>query len=134
MVVLYYAATAPVNPAGSAPVLTAAQVWAGLRRKVRHADQFVPVITSCVVEREEGNVVHRRVTFEGRPAMTETCTELAPHRVQFRLEDGTEVDNILAPGPDGDLHLTYAFKWKFPKIEEGGKEESDTLAAQQKVS
>lgn len=118
-------------------VLTPAQVWEGLRRKVRHADQFVPPITSCIVDREEDNVVHRRVIFEGSKEMSEVCTELAPHRVDFRLEDGTEIENILAPGPSGDetdLYLTYSFKWKFPKIERGSTEERDMLAEQQKVS
>ncbi len=137
MAILYYAATAPVNPAGASPVLSPAQVWEGLRRKVRHADQFVPPITSCIVDKEEGNVVHRRVIFEGREEMAEVCTELAPHKVEFRLEDGTEVENVLAAGPSGgesDLYLTYSFKWKFPKIEQGSKEEGDMLAQQQKVS
>lgn len=137
MAILYYAATAPINPAGVEPVLTPAQVWEGLRRKVRHADQFVPPITSCIVDKEEDNVVHRRVIFEGSKEMSEVCTELAPHRVDFRLEDGTEIENILAPGPSGDetdLYLTYSFKWKFPKIERGSTEERDMLAEQQKVS
>ncbi|TQV93283.1 hypothetical protein IF1G_07861 [Cordyceps javanica] len=142
MTTLYYAATAPVNPAGASPVLTAAQVWEGLRLKVRHADRFVPPIRSCVVLGEEdgGRVVRRRVVFEGGREMTEVCTERAPHRVEFRLEDGTEVDNILAPGPAGpaDLHLTYAFKWKLSgggdTDEKGGREESDVLAEQQKMA
>ncbi|OAA75274.1 hypothetical protein LEL_07262 [Akanthomyces lecanii RCEF 1005] len=135
MAILYYAATAPINPAGAEPVLTPAQVWEGLRRKVRHADQFVPPITSCIVDKEEDNVVHRRVIFEGSKEMSEVCTELAPHRVDFRLEDGTEIENILSSGPSGDetdLYLTYSFKWKFPKIERGSTEERDMLAEQQK--
>ncbi|EGX95167.1 hypothetical protein CCM_03439 [Cordyceps militaris CM01] len=137
MTILHYAATAPVNPSGAAPVLTAAQVWEGLRRKIRHADQFVPLITSCVVEKEESNVVHRRVAFEGSKEMTEVCTELAPHKVEFRLEDGTEIENILAPGPSGgpsDLYLTYSFKWKFPKIEQGSQEEQDMRTQQQTMA
>lgn len=133
MVVLYYAATAPINPPSASPVLTSAQVWSGLRQKVRHADQFVPPITSCVVEKEADNVVHRRVVFNGTREMTETCTELPPHRVQFVLEDGTEVENILAPGPEGELYLTYAFKWKVDGVEEGTEEAGRVLGEQQKV-
>ncbi|KAM3563015.1 hypothetical protein MY1884_001475 [Beauveria asiatica] len=133
MVVLYYAATAPVNPSGISPVLAPAQVWEGLRRKIRHADQFVPPITSCVVEKEENNVVHRRIVIEGGKEMTEVCTELAPHRVDFRLEDGSEVENILAPGPGGELFLTYAFKWKFDNVEEGSKEAQNLRAEQEKM-
>lgn len=137
MTVLYFAATAPVNPAGAEPVLSPAQVWEGLRRKIRHADEFVPPITSCVVEKEEGNVVHRRVVFNGIKEMTEVCTELAPHKVEFVLEDGTEVENILAQGitgEDTDLHLTYSFKWQFPELQEGSAEAKEKLAGQQKVS
>ncbi|KAM3484697.1 hypothetical protein MY8738_002016 [Beauveria namnaoensis] len=118
-----YAATAPVNPSG---------VWEGLRRKVCHADQFVPPITSCVVKKEENNVVHRRVVFEGGKEMTEVCTELARRRVDFRLRDGSEIENILAPGPSGELFPTYALKWKFADIEEGFEEEQDLREEQQK--
>ncbi|KAJ6783530.1 hypothetical protein PWT90_02061 [Aphanocladium album] len=137
MVVLYYAATAPINPSGASPALSAAQVWAGLRHKVRHADQFVPSITSCVVEGEKDNVLTRRIVFEGTKETKETCTELAPHKVEFRLEDGTEIVNIVAAGPSGkeeECYLTYSFKWQFPDIEAGSKEEKDMLAEQQKMA
>lgn len=136
MVVLHFAATAPVNPPDATPVLSQAQLWAGLKRKVRHADEFVPPITSCVVEKEEGNVVHRRVVFNGTKEVTETCTELAPHKVEFLMEDGTEVENIIGSGPSGkpeELYLTYSFKWKYPEMEEGSEEAQKELERQQKV-
>ncbi|KAI0474067.1 hypothetical protein GGR56DRAFT_563381 [Xylariaceae sp. FL0804] len=82
MVTFNLAYTAPVNPDGAAPVLTQAQVWEGLKHKVRHAEQFVPVIEACEVlsestsssssssstaqQEEEGDsnvVVERRVRF-----------------------------------------------------------------------
>ncbi|KAJ3483003.1 hypothetical protein NLG97_g7418 [Lecanicillium saksenae] len=139
MVVLYYAATAPINPSSSAsPSLSAAQVWAGLRHKVRHADQFVSSITSCVVDSERGNVVQRRVVVDGSSVETkETCTELAPHKVEYKLEDGTEIVNIVAAGPSGEedeCYLTYSFKWQFPDIKEGSDEEKKMLAEQQKMA
>lgn len=136
MAVLHLAATAPVNPTGATPVLTQAQLWEGLRRKVRHANEFVPPITSCTVEKEEGNVVHRRVVFNGTKEMTEVCMELAPHKVEFVLEDGSEVENIVASGPSGnpeDLYLTYSFKWKYPDLEEGSEVAKTTLEKQQQV-
>ena len=43
MVTINLAYTAPVNAAGAEPALTAAQVWAGLQRKVRSAHEFVPL-------------------------------------------------------------------------------------------
>lgn len=136
MVTLYFAATAPINPP-SEKALTQAQVWAGLQRKVRHANEFVPPITSCIVNKEEANVVHRTVVFEGVRELTEVCTEYAPHRVDFTLADGSEVTNIVGLGPSGnddDLHLTYAFKWIVADAEEGSKEAKEALDRQQKVS
>lgn len=135
MVVLYLAATAPINPPSETP-LTPAQVWAGLQHKVRHADQFVPPITSCIVTKEEGNVVNRTVVFGGERELTEVCTEFAPHRVDFKLEDGSEVTNIVGLGPSGkedDLFLTYAFKWVLEGVEEGSKEAKEAFEKQQQV-
>ncbi|KAK3191243.1 hypothetical protein K4F52_002833 [Lecanicillium sp. MT-2017a] len=137
MTILHFEATAPVNPPDASPVLTQAQLWAGLQRKVRHANEFVPPITSCTVEKEEGNVVHRRVVFNGTKEMTEVCTELAPHKVEFTLEDGSEVENIIGSGPSGkadELYLTYSFKWKLPGVEDGSDEAKEALAKQQQMS
>lgn len=137
MVVLHFAATSSINPPGVTPVLTRSQVWTGLQRKVRHANEFVPPITSCVVIKEEKNVVTRRVVFEGIREMTEVCTELAPSRVDFKLEDGTEISNVVGQGPsekEEDMYMTYAFNWHFPNIEEGSEEATQALAKQQKVS
>lgn len=136
MVVLHFAATAPINPAGASPVLNKDQVWAGLQRKVRFAHEFVPPITSCVVVKEDGNVVTRRVVFEGTRELSEVCTEYAPSRVDFRLENGSEVGNIVGQGPSGeehDLFLTYVFKWNLPEIEEGSEEAAQALVGQQEV-
>ncbi|PFH56240.1 hypothetical protein XA68_16843 [Ophiocordyceps unilateralis] len=116
---LHVAATAPINPPGATPVLSQEQVWEGLRRKVRHAEEFVPLIVSCaVVEEEEDKVVTRKVVFadaaEGK-AVTEVCTEYAPSRVHFRMDSGTEVQNIISRGVhDGGLFMTYAFAWLVP--------------------
>ncbi|KAM3461992.1 hypothetical protein MY5147_001914 [Beauveria neobassiana] len=124
----------PRQPLWPSPVLTPAQVWEGLRRKVCHADQFGPgpPITSCVVKKEDNNVVHRRVVFEGGKEMTEVCMELARRRVDFRLQDGSEIENILPPGPSGELSPTYALKWKFADIEEGCEEEQNLREEQQR--
>ncbi|KAK0653109.1 hypothetical protein B0T16DRAFT_407440 [Cercophora newfieldiana] len=45
--------TAPINPPGASPVLNPTQVWAGLQRKVRHAEEFVPLFSACEVVSEE---------------------------------------------------------------------------------
>jgi hypothetical protein len=64
MVVLYLSHTAPINPASSSPVLTIPQIWAGLQRKIRFAQEFVPVIESCDVVSDENGVVVRDVKFK----------------------------------------------------------------------
>jgi hypothetical protein len=61
--ILHIAHTTPINPP-SAPALTRAQVWAGLERKIRHAEEFVPVISSCTVLSDEDGVVVRDVRFK----------------------------------------------------------------------
>jgi hypothetical protein len=63
--------TTLINPPTANPTLTRPQVWTGLQRKIRHAEEFVPVITSCKVllDAEDG-VVTRQVKFDdgGTPA------------------------------------------------------------------
>ena len=57
--------TSRINPAGATPVLTRPQIWAGLERKIRFAQEFVPVIESCtVLEESADGVVTRDVVFK----------------------------------------------------------------------
>ena len=63
MAIIFTAYTASINPSGATPVLTAAQVWAGMQRKIRHAEEFVPPIVACKVMSEDGNEVVREATF-----------------------------------------------------------------------
>lgn len=124
--------TGAINPAGATPQLTAAQVWAGLQRKVRHAEEFVSVITACRVVDETtrddgGAVVTREATFTpesalrsgGRSVVTEVCHHYAPSRVDFRQEDGSSIQNIISRGADGRLLMTYVFEWRRPDVEDG---------------
>jgi len=87
---IHIAFTAPVNPSGVSPTITHAQLWAGLERKVRHAQLFVPVFTDCQVLKEEGNVITRRAIIkEGmmdhvkEGYVEEVCTLHAPTKVDF---------------------------------------------------
>lgn len=94
MVTINVAFTSPINPAGATPVLTLNQVWAGLERKIRFAQEFVPVIlgTEVLEETTEGTgseavpVVVREATFkegfrEGDPKVKEVCKCYEPSRV-----------------------------------------------------
>ncbi|KAG0288628.1 hypothetical protein BGZ98_004191, partial [Dissophora globulifera] len=118
------AVTIPINPPGVEPVLTQSQVWAALQRKVRHPSEFVPVISSCQVVSEVDNVVTRVVDFaNGRSGIREVCTEHKPSRVEFVMEDGTIIQNVVSLGASSDdgsvdqknIFLTYAFEWKTPQ-------------------
>jgi hypothetical protein len=58
--------TTLINPPSASPTLTRPQIWAGLQRKIRHAEEFVPVITSCKVLSEEAGVVTRQIQFDAQ--------------------------------------------------------------------
>lgn len=133
MVTYYLAYTAPINPPNTTPVLTVPQVWQGLQRKIRFAQEFVSAITSCTVLEDKDGVVTREVTFkEGLGLATgvrEVVKSYEPTWVDFHQEDGTVIRNLIAAGPDGtdeSLHMTYMFEWHYPKIEEGSVEAKET--------
>jgi hypothetical protein len=85
MVNLTAAYTAPINPPTVTPVLSRTTVFAGLRRKVRRAQDFVPIIISCEVVKIEDNVVTRDIVFKdgtGPPGtVREVCVEYDPTKV-----------------------------------------------------
>ena len=87
MVVVNCAYTEQINPQGASPVLTRDQVWKGLQRKIRKAQDFVPVIESCDVLEEKENEVVREAHFKaamGQPAHTvrEVCKSYYPCKVR----------------------------------------------------
>ncbi len=138
MVSFHLAYTAPANPAGAQPVLTQAQLFAGFQRKVRKPWEFVPAIEKAEVLSDEGNVVTRLVTFKpgGMGQAKEVCTILAPSRVDYHLENGSSVLNVISSGPSGapeDLFVTYIFDWKHDDIEEGSAKASEVFENHKKV-
>lgn len=52
MAIINLAYTGYVNPEGASTILTEQQVWAGLQRKVRRGQDFVPVILGTTVYSE----------------------------------------------------------------------------------
>ncbi|KAI0882255.1 DUF1857-domain-containing protein [Annulohypoxylon maeteangense] len=137
MVTFNLAYTAPINASKASPTLNQAQVWAGLKRKVLRAQDFVPIIEECIVLVEEqdhasGNVtVTREVRFKtgsepaagsGGALVREVCMHFAPCRIDFKQPDGSTVSNIVSEGPDGKLMMTYAFEWRYPGVKEGSQE------------
>jgi hypothetical protein len=89
MPTIHVAYTEPINPAGATPALTRAQVWTGLQRKIRRAQDFVPMIVGCTVleEKEDGNEVVREARFrgsDGEPerSVREVCRSYRPTKVR----------------------------------------------------
>lgn len=95
---LNLAYTAPINPSGATPVLTVEQVWKGLERKVRFAQEFVPVIESCDVVKEEDVEVDRYVKFKAGSGQGKEGE--AVHEI-VRMYEPTKVREIL----DGTLPI-----------------------------
>ena len=140
MVTLNYSYTAPVNRPGQS-VLTIEQLWKGLMRKVRNAEEFVPVIIGCKLLSEEGGAndrepytVTRIVNFdkaktaEAADSVREVCKHYPPIRVDFLRDDGSKVENVVSQGPSGepdDLFMTYIFESIYPDLKEG--EELDAM-------
>ncbi|KAI4630490.1 hypothetical protein J4E80_001426 [Alternaria sp. BMP 0032] len=129
MVNFNIAYTSRINPAGATPVLNQAQIWAGLQRKIRFAQEFVPVIESCDVLEEKDDVVTRDVTFKKGMGPKDQAKEVVrsywPSWVDFEQEDGTHIRNIVSDGPSGeteDLNMTYMFEFVVPHVQEGTPE------------
>ena len=58
-------------------------------------------------------------------------------QVDFEQEDGSHVRNIVSDGPSGDLddlHMTYAFEFRFPHIQDGSPEAEEQLQKLKAVS
>lgn len=82
MVTINCAYTAAINT-GSSLVLTREQVWKGLQRKIRTAQDFVPIISGTNVLEDNVNEVVREVDFrerDGIPAhsVKEICKSYPP--------------------------------------------------------
>ena len=127
MVSFHIAYTAPINLPSASPTLTREQVWAGLERKIRHAEEFVPAITGCTVLSENSDEVVRELEFKpgfGPPGkVREVCRSFAPSWVDFEQADGSTIKNVVSDGPSGELFMTYVFEWRHAELQ-GGSEEA----------
>jgi acetylaranotin biosynthesis cluster protein L len=137
MVNFYIAYTAPINPTSASPPLTRPQVWSGLQRKIRFAQEFVPSIIGCTVLSDAATTVVRDVEFKrgfGPPGkVREVCRSFAPSWVDFEQTDGSTVKNVVSDGADGALYLTYVFEWRHEGLEEGSAEASEVEERHRKV-
>lgn len=88
MVNVYIAYTEPINPSGATPVLSRDQIWRGLQRKIRKAQDFVPVIDGTTVLEEKENEVTRLAHFKGSNGtpereVKEVCKSYYPTKVHL---------------------------------------------------
>lgn len=84
--------TAPINPTSVTPILSHAQVWAGLVRKCRKPQDMVPVFSDCEVLEENESGLTRIVTFKpgmGPPAGKEK--EVITYQGQTTVRDRCHV-------------------------------------------
>ncbi|KIV77983.1 hypothetical protein PV11_09754 [Exophiala sideris] len=116
--------TAPINPPGATPVLTYAQIWQGLEKKVRAGQDFVGgAITSTDVistsKTKHGNhVTVREVVFrDGDRRVREECIAFPPMKVEFHQPNGSTVQNVVSEDAEGNLFMTYTFEWLHPELE-----------------
>lgn len=148
MVVIHNAYTEPINPPGATPVLTRDQIWRGLQRKIRKAQDFVPVIHKTDVLEEKADEVIRIAYFKWKEDGPETkvkerCVSFYPtkvsmftssvaqritltnRQVDFHQPDGALITNTVSDGPSGeenDFMMTYTFEWRHPHVKEGSEE------------
>ncbi|GAA6053151.1 hypothetical protein JCM3770_002878 [Rhodotorula araucariae] len=128
-----FAATRPVNPAGAAsPVISAAQLWAGLEYKARNPERFVPQITACrIVHQDEGKLT-RIVRFgDSSPEMKEEVQFFPNTIVYFEMSPveplapssspsttPVRITNLVSygPPPSNDLLLSFSFAPRMPHV------------------
>lgn len=113
--------TTPINPPGSQPILTRAQVWAGLLLKIRSAETFIPggirstTVLSTSIDPAGNPVTVRDVVFVGdeQRKVRETVTAYGNCRMDFvQEESGSLIQNVLSEDESGELFLTYVFEWR----------------------
>ena len=86
-VTIHCAYTEPINPSGATPILSRDQVWRGLQRKIRKAQDFVPIIEKTDIVEDKGTEVTRIAHFKpsnGKDAheVKEVCKSYYPTKVR----------------------------------------------------
>src|SRR3569833_3613385 len=108
MITFHVAATVPINPPGVTPTVTESLAWAGLQRKARQPQDFVPVVDTCEILSETEYAISCVVVFKPDSGVAhalriaETCTLHAPCRLAYEIEDGSSAVNVISSGPEGE--------------------------------
>lgn len=78
MVRVHGAGTIPVNGPGEKLILNRDQLWQALQRKIRHPEEFVPILSRSKVHSDSDGIVCREVVLNfgewGIRPMQETVT------------------------------------------------------------
>ncbi|BGP41604.1 hypothetical protein JCM10450v2_005657 [Rhodotorula kratochvilovae] len=125
-----FAATRPVNPPGASPVLSAAQVWAGLEHKARNPTLFVPQISSCKVVQEDEGKITRIVRLGDSPEMKEEVhffpntiayfemSPVGPPPPSSPFATPVRITNLVSygPPPSNELLLSFSFAPRMPHV------------------
>lgn len=122
------AASVEINPRGSIPVLSRADIWRGLVMKAENALPFVPAMQACtVLERFEGGLVRevrtRGERFEERVTFTPEVQVLF-HRSDAGGNPAGWISNTVSDSDRG-LLLTFALAIVIPDVTVGSPEEHE---------
>ena len=126
---IYVSKEVPVNAARGSddPMLSRAQVWAGLKMKADNALPFVPAMTKCEVVERSANGLTRDIEIRGEPAR-ERITFHPERKVVFlRLSgfaDGFIVNEILDDAA-GELKMRFSFALQLVDAESDSAKERE---------
>ncbi|KWU40968.1 DUF1857-domain-containing protein [Rhodotorula sp. JG-1b] len=136
-----FASTRLINPPGVEPILTVEQVWKGLQKKAREPQRFVPAISECRIDNDQGNQMTRIVRFgEGTPEMREEISAFEDCIVYFEASSASEppstssdpdrirITNTISHGPADELFLTFTFAPRMPHLSD---EQAASMSRQQ---
>lgn len=140
MVAIHLAHTEPINPLGAQPVLTHSQAWAGLVRKARSPQDFIPIVDSCEIHSETEDGVDCTITFKSgvahAPKLRELCTLRPPCGLDYEMYGGSKSLQIISSGPtgNGELFLTFVFAWEHHDLVAGSAEAREIEHGHREVS
>ena len=120
-------AAQPVNPPGTAPRLTAAQVWEGLELRARVLDErFTPPGHHFEVLADEEAGLTRRVQRAGQPEEVQRVTFHGDRVVVYDFVEGPQrsiILNAIETDDDGELALRFTYLIEYQDLVAGSAEE-----------
>ncbi|KAH0541979.1 hypothetical protein FGG08_003611 [Glutinoglossum americanum] len=130
-----FAYTVPINPPSASPMLTKDEVWSGLIKKARRAQDYIPIIDHCEIVSEDKDGLVRDVNikpgfFMPEGLVREEVKWVEKVRLDYTIKGDSprSIVNLLSEGGgEGELYLTFIFEFN-KDVEPGSQEEADTWA------